>query len=228
MTAPDPAKQAAAVACAQLVESGMRVGLGSGSTFLLALEHLALRMREEGLDLVGVPTSEATARRARELGVPLSDLDELETLDIAIDGADEIDPAKHMIKGGGAALVREKIVAAAAAEMVVMVGADKLVEVLGKAFRLPVEVLPFGARQVAERLRKLGAEPELRRQDGSPLRTDNGNLILDCQFAEGIPDPAGLEARINLIPGVLDNGLFVGMAGRVMVGHDDGSVREIA
>ncbi|MHC4514393.1 MAG: ribose-5-phosphate isomerase RpiA [Planctomycetota bacterium] len=221
----EQAKRSAGRAAADLVESGMRVGLGSGSTFLHALERLAERQREEVLELLGVASSKATADRARELGIPLSSLDELERLDIAIDGADEIDAEKNMIKGGGAALAREKIVAAAAGEMVVIVGENKVVDVLGKAFPLPVEVLPFGWRQAATMLKALGCEPKLRRKgDGPPHRTDNGNYIVDCKF-DGIPDPAHLAPVINSIPGVVDNGLFVGMAGRVFVGNNDGEVR---
>jgi ribose 5-phosphate isomerase A len=223
----EQAKRSAGRAAANLVESGMRVGLGSGSTFLHALERLAERQREEILEILAVPTSKATAARARELGIPLSSLDELERLDIAIDGADEIDANKNMIKGGGAALAREKIVAAAAGEMVVVVGENKIVDVLGRGFPLPVEVLPFGWRQAEANLKSLGSRPALRRgKGGSPHTTDNGNYILDCKFEE-IPDPAGLSASINTIPGVVDNGLFVGMAGRVFVGNNDGEVRSL-
>lgn len=219
------AKRSAGRAAADLVESGMRVGLGSGSTFLHALERLAERQREEVLEILAVATSEATATRARQLGIPLSSLDELERLDIAIDGADEIDANKNMIKGGGAALAREKIVAAAAGEMIVIVGQNKIVEVLGRSFPLPVEVLPFGWRQAAAVLKALGSEPELRRRkSGAPLTTDNGNYILDCKFEE-IPNPAELSALVNNVPGVVENGLFTGLAGRVFVGNNDGETR---
>lgn len=223
----EQAKRSAGRAAANLVESGMRVGLGSGSTFLHALERLAERQQEDVLEILGVATSAATAARARELGIPLSSLDELERLDISIDGADEIDANKNMIKGGGAALAREKIVAAAAGEMIVVVGENKVVEALGRAFPLPVEVLPFGWRQAAAMLKTLGCEPTLRRsKGGAPHTTDNGNYIVDCKFEE-IRDPAGLSARVNSVPGVVENGLFVGLAGRVFVGNNDGEVRSL-
>jgi ribose 5-phosphate isomerase A len=224
----DPAKDAVGQAAARLVEPGMRLGLGSGSTFLRFLEHLGQRVRDEGLDVVGVPSSEGTAARARELSVPLTTLDELDSLDLTIDGADEVDPAKHMIKGGGAALAREKIIATAAAEMIVMVGEDKMVDRLGRSFLLPVEVMPFGWRQAATRLREFGCEPGLRMKDDQPLITDNDNYILDCKFADGIPDPPSMESAINLIPGVLDNGLFTNLAGRVLVADEQGNVRVVS
>ena len=221
----EQAKRNAGRAAADLVESGMRVGLGSGSTFQHALARLAERQHEEVLEILAVATSEATAARARELGIPLSTLDELERLDITIDGADEIDANKNMIKGGGAALAREKIVAAAAGEMIVAVGENKVVNVLGAAFPLPVEVLPFGWRQAATSLGALGCETKLRLGlDGAPITTDNGNYIVDCKFDQ-IADPQGLSPLINVIPGVVENGLFPGMAGRVFIGDNDGAVR---
>jgi len=219
------AKDVAGQAAAQMVEDGMKIGLGSGSTFLRFLEHLATRVRDEGLNVVGVPTSEGTAARARELGVALTTLEAVKTLDIDIDGADEVDPNKHMIKGGGAALCREKIVAAASREMVVLVGENKMVQVLGREFLLPVEVMTFGWQQAAARLGALGCETALRMDGEQPLITDNHNFIIDCDFADGIHDPASLEREINAIPGTLDNGLFVGMAGRILVGNSDGEVR---
>lgn len=220
-----PAKRAAARAAADLVTSGMRIGFGTGSTFRHALERLAERIRDEGLDVAGVPTSAATAAEARRLGVPLIDLDDVSELDLAIDGADEVDAAKNLIKGGGGALLREKIVAAAARELIVLVSSNKLVERLGETFALPVEVVPFGLRQIAAGLERLGARPTLRiRSNGEPAITDNGNRVFDCAFAP-IEDPAELEARIDRIPGVVESGLFVAMAGRVFVGDADGRVR---
>lgn len=224
MSDPLAGKRAAARAAADLVTSGMRLGLGSGSTFLLVLERLAERCRTEGLQIAGVPTSVGTQTAAQKLGVPLLSLDDVDVLDLAIDGADEIDPRKNMIKGGGAALLREKIVAASAREMLVVVDAGKRVEVLGAAFRLPVEILPFGARQTTAAVAATGCAPELRqRSDGQPVVTDNGNWILDCRYP-GIHEPELLHDRLNAIPGVIDNGLFVGLAGRVFVGHADGRV----
>ncbi len=227
MSTQNAAKAAAAAAAAALVENGMRIGLGSGSTFLLALEALARRIAEEGLTVAGVPTSDGTAEAARRLGVPLTTLDEVDVLDLTIDGADEIDPRKNMIKGGGAALVREKIVAAAAREMVVVVDNLKQVDRLGVKFRLPVEVLQFGWKQAGHAIEATGCEIARREANGAPVVTDNGNFILDCAYGEGIEDPAFLHDALNAIPGVVDNGLFVGLAGRVIVGQPDGRTRTL-
>jgi ribose 5-phosphate isomerase A len=227
MSDQDLGKRAAGRAAADLVVDGMRIGLGSGSTFLFALERLAERIRGERLRMAGVPTSNGTAEAARQLGVPLLDLAEVDRLDLAIDGADEIDPAKAMIKGGGAALVREKIVAAAAKEMVVVVDAKKCVDVLGRRFLLPVEVMQFGWRQTERAVAATGCTSTLRRTAaGAPLVTDNGNYLLDCKYA-GITEPGRLHDQLDAIPGVVDSGLFVRMAGRVFVGEADGRVRLI-
>ena len=218
-------KRAAGRAAAELVRPGMRVGLGTGSTFVFVLERLVERMRNDGLEFVGVPTSEDTTRRAQEFGVKLVTLDEIPALDLTIDGADEVDRNKTLIKGGGGALVREKIVAAAAREMVVVVTANKLVDVLGSTFKLPVEVMPFGWRQAAARIEALGLKSQRRlRKDGGVYLSDNGNCILDCALPAGT-DPRELERTLNAIPGVVDSGLFVGLAGRVFVGDVDGGVR---
>lgn len=227
MSSADVGKRAAARMAADLVQSGMRLGLGSGSTFLFVLERLAERMRTEQLEIAGVPTSKGTAEAARKYGIPLLSMTEVEQLDLAIDGADEIDPHKNMIKGGGAAHVREKIVAAAAKEMLVVVDESKLVDVLGKKFLLPVEIMQFGWRQAARAIEATGCVPQLRSvASGEPLITDNGNYILDCKY-DGIPDPGRLHDLLNSLPGVLDNGLFVGMAGRIIVGERSGKVRLI-
>jgi ribose 5-phosphate isomerase A len=218
-------KRAAAFAAADLVQDGMRLGLGSGSTFLFVLERLQERMKKEKLRISGVPTSVGTAQAAQKHGVPLLSMVEVDELDLAIDGADEIDGNKCMIKGGGAALTREKIVAAAAREMVVIVDESKIVPVLGARFPLPVEVLQFGWKQSVRAIEATGCVATLRRtKTDDPVVTDNGNYVLDCKY-EGIADPARLHDRLNAIPGVLDNGLFVGMAGRVLVGQADGKVR---
>ena len=225
MTDPNVAKRAVAYAAADLVKDGMRLGLGSGSTFLFVLERLGERMRNESLRISGVPTSTSTAAAAQKHGIPLLGMVEIDWLDLAIDGADEIDPHKHMIKGGGAALAREKIVAAAAKEMIVIVDESKIVPVLGARFPLPVEVLAFGWKQTERAVAATGCIPSLRRTASKdPVVTDNGNYILDCKF-DGIADPKRLHDQLNAIPGVLDNGLFVGMAGRVIVGNTDGKVR---
>jgi ribose 5-phosphate isomerase A len=217
-------KRAAGRRAADLVADGMTLGLGTGSTTFFALERLAERVKAEGLRIRGVPTSHDTEEKARSFGIPVVDFQVTPLLDLTIDGADEVDKRKCLIKGGGGALLREKIVAAASREMVVVVGRDKLVDVLGKSFLLPVEVAQFGWWQSSRRLETLGCKALLRtRPGGDRFVTDNGNYILDCRF-EGIPDPAGLEARINQIAGVVDNGLFVGLTGRVVIGDADGRV----
>ncbi len=217
MTDPNVAKRAAAFAAADLVRDGMTIGLGSGSTFLFVLDRLAERIRDEQLQLRGVPTSAKTAAAAERAGVPLASLDEVQRLDLAIDGADEVDPQRDLIKGGGAAHTRERLVAATADELVVIVGEDKLVDVLGAAFRLPVEVLPFGWTHARRRVEATGCTTELRARGDEPVVTDNGNWILDCSYG-GISDPAALAATLDQTVGVVDHGLFVG-------DDDAGSVR---
>ncbi|CAE7226236.1 rpiA [Symbiodinium sp. KB8] len=220
------AKRAAAVAAANLVESGMRVGLGTGSTFAFVIDRLAERKKAEDLSFVGVPTSTQTAELATAAGLQLAELDDLDELDLAIDGADEVDPRKNLIKGGGGAHLRERIVAATARELVVIVDEHKLVDVLGQRFLLPVEVVPLGWRHAAKRLRATDCEPKRRERDGQPFVTDNGNYVLDCKY-DGIPDPAALATTLDGTVGVVDHGLFVGMAGRVIIGDEAGSVRVI-
>ena len=172
---------------------------------------------KEGLRVTGVPTSDASADLARKLGIPL--IDEPVTLDVAVDGADEVDPLLDLVKGFGGALVREKIVAAAARRFIVLVGEEKLVKVLGVRGRLPVEVVPFAVPFVTRRLSELGYPPVLRPKDGKPWVTDNGNLILDATV-RSIPEPAKLDRTVRDIPGVVGTGLFVGMAHLVMVWQD--------
>ena len=219
-------KRAAGYAAADLVESGMRLGLGTGSTVAHLLDRLGQRVRD-GLECAGVPTSRATEARARELGIPLLDLNEVSHLDLCIDGADEVDRDKHLLKGGGGALVREKIVAAAAREMIVVVSANKMVDSLGTTMPLPVEVLEFGWRHAASALEALGCKAAMRMAGEQPFRSDNGNYVLDCSFGS-IRDPGALDARIAPIPGVVDSGLFIGMAGRILIGEADGTARRIA
>lgn len=218
------AKRAAAFAAADLVPDGATIGLGSGSTFAFVIERLAERVRDDGLKVRGVATSEQTAALAQKAGVALVTLDDVERLDLAIDGADEVDPQKNLIKGGGGAHVRERIVAEAAKEMIVVVDEQKLVDVLGKAFLLPVEVLPFGWQQTARAIAATGCTTKRREAGGAPFVTDNGNWILDCKY-DGIDDPALLDAQLGGLTGVVDHGLFVGIAGRIVVGNADGKVR---
>lgn len=223
----DVAKRAAAYAAADLVQDGMVLGLGSGSTFLFVIERLGARLREEKLRVRGVPTSKVTADAAKKQGIALLDLDDVERLDLAIDGADEVDPKKNLIKGGGGAHTRERIVASTAREMVVIVDEKKLVPVLGKQFLLPVEVIPLGWKHAARRVAATGCEPVRREKDGAPFVTDNGNFVLDCRYP-GIADPVRLGAQLDALVGVVDHGLFLGMAGRIVVADAQGKVRVIA
>lgn len=226
MTADDQ-KKAAAIRALDYVRPGMKLGLGTGST----AEHFVRALGEkvkQGLDVVGVPTSERTRKLAESLGIPLTNLDDTPHLDITVDGADELDGKLRLIKGGGGALLREKIVATASDRMIVIADASKLVKTLGD-FPLPVEVIPFGAavtaRKIAETASAHGCTGKMsRRADeyGEPFFTDSENFIYDCAFGE-IPDPDGLAAALNLIPGVVDNGLFIGIAALAIVGTPSGT-----
>jgi ribose 5-phosphate isomerase A len=206
-------KQLAAESAAAQVSSGMIVGLGTGTTGEFVLLALARRI-QEGLRITGVPTSERTAARARELGIPLVEMES--GIDIDIDGADEVVPDRlHLIKGRGGALLREKIVAQASARFLVVVDHTKVVNVLGMV-RVPVEVIPFGWQATARRLRDLGAKPERR-----DFVTDSGNYILDCDFGF-IAEPAGLAAELDHVTGVVEHGLFIGLATEVHVAEVEG------
>ena len=226
MTPQDAAKKAAAEAACAYVEDNTIVGLGTGSTADFAVRHLGERVRQ-GLRIRGVPTSVKTERLAREVGIPLVDLNDVESIDVTIDGADEVDPKLDLIKGLGGALLREKIVASLTKRQIIVVDPSKLVQKLGTKAPLPVEVLPFGWKVVQRRLVRDGFRPTLRAKDGQPVVTDNGNLVLDVRFAAGIDDARSLERTINTIPGVVENGMFLGMTWRVVVGEADGKVREI-
>lgn len=221
-------KEVAGRAAAAEVEDGMTLGLGTGSTVHFALLRIAQRVREEHLALRGVPTSVDTELKARELGIPLATLEEVERIDLTIDGADEVDPDLQLIKGGGGALLREKVVASISDKLVIVVGADKLVAQLGTSFLLPVEVVPFARPTVRRALERLGCAPVLRVADREePYVTDNGNLILDCHFEGGIPDPRELEGALARIPGVVESGLFIDLAHAVVVGEPDGTFERI-
>lgn len=220
------ARRQVGIRAAALVADRSVVGLGTGSTAACAIEELGRRVREEGLAIVGVPTSWSAERKAREVGIPLRTLAEVERIDLALDGADEVSPALDLIKGGGAAHTMEKIVATFADRFVVLVDDGKLVAKLGARWPVPVEVLPAALAPVERWLRKLGAEPTLRTGNGKdgPVVTDHGNVILDAKFP-GIDDPRGLAAELDGIPGVLDHGLFVGLAKAAIIGsRADGSV----
>jgi len=214
----DPAKVRAAHAAANLVESGMVVGLGTGSTATLMLRRLGERVELEGLKLVGVPTSVSTAELARDLGIALRELDDVAGLDLNLDGADEIDPQFRMIKGRGGALLREKIVACVAARRVTIITEEKRVERLGSNAPIPVEVSHVGLRHTERRLQKLGAETHIRRlSTGEPYFTDGGNAIIDCRFA-GVIDPVELDIRLQSVVGVFETGLFIGLCDTLVIG----------
>jgi ribose 5-phosphate isomerase A len=217
----DDAKRAAGQAAVDLVEDGMRLGLGTGSTVAYFLEELAAR----GLDVAGVPTSQDTARRCHQLGVRLLDPAATERLDLAVDGADELDDELNLTKGGGGALLREKVVAAMSERFAVIATADKVVTRLADTFPLPVEVVPFAIGPVTRRLEAMGFEVRERPSghDG-PYRTDNGNAMLDCRMPGGLDDPAVADVTIALLPGVPETGLFIDMAEQALLGRDDGSV----
>jgi ribose 5-phosphate isomerase A len=211
-------QEAAALGAAALAEvtPGSVVGLGTGQA-ATAFIHALGRAVKEGLRVTGVPTSEASAGLARSLGIPL--VDEPVALDVAVDGADEVDPRLNLVKGFGGALVREKIVAAAARRFVVLVGAEKLVPTLGARGRLPVEVVPFAVPFCTRRLTELGHPPAVRLKEGRPFVTDNGNLILDAAVT-AVPDPGALDRTLRDVPGVVGTGLFVNMAHAVLVWQD--------
>jgi len=215
MSAADEGATRLAEHALQLVQDGQVLGLGTGRAATAFVHALGARVGA-GLRVAGVPTSEATARLARQLGIRLVTLADHLTLDLAIDGADEVDPRGDLIKGYGGALLREKVVATAARRFVVLVGREKLVPTLGSRGRLPVEVLPFALPLCRDRLARLGLRPELRMQNASPEATDNGNWILDCGL-EPIAEPPGLDLAIRAIPGVAATGLFLGMAPTVLV-----------
>lgn len=217
----DPAKLNAAQAAAALVESGMTVGLGSGTTASLLVRRLGERVRSEGLRIVGVATSATTAALARSLEIPLADLDDCDSLDLNLDGADEIDRQFRMIKGRGGALLREKIVASAAVRRVNIITGDKRVEQLGRRMPVPVEVSAFGLRHTQKRLEQLGAATTLRsRTDGTPYPTDGGNRIIDCRFPV-IDDPEGLDDRLRRVAGVFETGLFLKLCDVLIMGYPD-------
>ena len=218
----DRMKQAVAAAATEQIKSGMVVGLGSGSTAALMIQALGAKLKSGELsDVVGVTTSFQGEVLAAELGIPLKSLNAIERIDLAIDGADEVDPAFQLIKGGGACHVQEKLVAVRADRFVVVVDSTKLVDTLNLSFLLPVEVLPGAWRQVQDQLAAMGGDAQLRMavKKAGPVVTDQGNLVLDVKFAAGISDPEGLEAAINNLPGVLENGLFVNITDQVLVGE---------
>lgn len=225
-------KQEVGKAAAALVQSNSIVGLGTGSTTAYAIQFLGDRLKAGEIEnIVGIPTSFQAEVLSKQYGIPLTSLDAVEKIDIAIDGADEVDPNKNLIKGGGAAHTREKIVDTLAEKFVVVVDQGKLVDRLGSTFLLPVEVIPMAITPVMRAIAKLGGKPELRMgvKKAGPVVTDEGNLVVDVKF-DRIDDPAALESTLNNIPGVLENGLFVNCTDVVLIGEvngDQASVRQM-
>lgn len=217
-------KRMAAERAAERVLPGMRIGLGTGSTVAQLLDVLGERAARGELEgVVGVPTSVRTAERARELGIRLAELDEVEPLDLTVDGADEVGPGLDLVKGLGGALLREKMVAQASGALMIIVDESKLVGRLGERTPLPVEVVRFGWRAHMALFRELGSDPVLRRlEDGSPFVTDNGNYMVDCRFPDGMEDPTALEETLRRRAGVVEDGLFLGMASAVVVAGERG------
>lgn len=214
-------KSAVGKAAAALVEPGMIVGLGSGSTAAVVVDEIGKRWQAGALsNIVGVSTSFQSSLLATECGIPMRTLNDVDHIDLAIDGADEVDPAKNLIKGGGACQTREKLVDSRAERLVIVVDSGKLVNELGSTMPLPVEVLPEAYRQVMKELEGLGGTPELRMavRKAGPVVSDQGNLIVDARFSQ-LTNPADLEKTINNIPGVLENGLFINMADEILVGR---------
>ena len=217
------AKKRAALEAVKNIEDGFVIGLGSGSTAAYAIMEIGRRVREERLRVLGVPTSYSAFLLAVKSGIPLTTLNEHPTLDIDIDGADQIDSRLNLIKGMGGALTREKIVAASSKKFIVVADETKLTSSLGEGQPIPVEILPFALPLVIDRIRRIGGRPKLReRKDGSgPYITDNGNFILDVDFGV-VNEPAKLEMRLKGIPGVIETGLFLGMTQEAIIGTKDG------
>lgn len=220
------AKKNVGAFAAKMVENGMTIGLGTGSTAACFIDSLIQRCRE-GLKIRAVASSERSRQQGLEGGIPFADVNKITSLDLCFDGADEIDPQKRMIKGGGGALLREKIVATMSREMIVLVDEHKLVPHLGK-FPLPIEVIPFGIASTLSQIEELGFSGRLRgTDDGQLYVTDEGNYIYDAKLTAGIFEPELISAELLVIPGVVETGIFLGLAGRVLVGKLDGSVQVI-
>ncbi len=220
----DTAKQLAAWKAAEFIESGQIVGLGTGSTAVFFIDALIERC-QKGLRVRAVPSSRHSSDRAAAGGIEILDINSAPRIDITVDGADEIDPKKRMIKGRGGAHVREKILAVSSGEMVVVIDETKLVDRLGKA-RLPVEILFYGSPATRQKVEDLGFEGKWRmNEDGTLFITENGNLLFDIAFESPPVDPESVHAQLIAIPGVVDTGFFFGIAGRIVIGYSDGSVK---
>jgi ribose 5-phosphate isomerase A len=213
-------KRAAAIRAVTEAANGMVLGLGSGTTMTFAMAALGARIAE-GLRIVGIPTSEKTAALARQYSIPLTSFDAHRRIDLTIDGADEVDPRSlNLIKGLGGALLREKIVAKASERMIVVVDESKIVSCLGRRTPLPIEIVPFGWQATCERLQDMGYRPQLRRNSKAPFVTENGNYIVDCAMGR-MADPAAIAAQLAGITGVVESGLFIGLASTIIVGRQD-------
>lgn len=230
----DAVKQALGVQAAdEFVGSGMRIGLGTGSTAIWAIRRIAEGLAAGRLrGILGVPSSSQSLLAAREGNIPVRSMNDPEidgALDLVIDGADEVDEGRRLTKGGGAALVKEKILAYNAETVVIIVGASKLVSRLGRSYPIPVEVIPEAQVPADRALRKLGGRPEVRQalRKMGPVITDNGNILLDTYFNEGIRDPVAMERELNGIPGVLGNGIFAGIEPVILVGEEGGEIRRL-
>lgn len=217
------AKQLAASKAVSFVESGMTVGLGTGSTAYWAIEMIGEKVQKKELQIKAIATSKRSEEQAKNLGIPILSFAQIDQIDITIDGADEADKNMNLIKGGGGALLREKIVASNSKELIIIVDETKLVKHLGK-FPLPVETVIFGWEKSFQKLYLLDCLPKLRLEYNKPFVTDNGNYIIDCAFSE-ILNPAELHEKINSIVGVVENGLFVNMASKIVAGFENGDIK---
>ena len=217
------AKQLAASKAVSFIESGMIVGLGTGTTAYWAIEMLGEKVKNKELQIKAIATSKRSEEQARNVGIPIVLFAEIDKIDITIDGADEADEKMNLIKGGGGALLREKIVASNSRQLIIIVDESKLVKNLGK-FSLPVETVIFGWEKVFQKLAALNCVPVLRLEKEKPYITDNGNYIIDCAFGE-IQDPAALHAKINAIVGVVENGLFINLASKLIAGFENGEIK---
>ena len=212
-------KRKAGEKAVEYIKDGMIVGLGTGSTVKYTILKLG-ELVKEGLDIIGIPTSIATEKLAREIGIKLGSIDDYQVIDLTIDGADEVDKNLNLIKGGGGALLREKIIAHASKYEIIVVDESKVKSILGD-FPLPVEIVKFGYKRTMNFLPTLGCKPTLRIRNGKPYITDNGNYIVDCKF-DKIENPAEMERKIDEIPGVVEIGLFINMANEVIIGKKEG------
>ncbi|RWS44786.1 ribose 5-phosphate isomerase A [Bacillus mycoides] len=218
-------KQLAGEYAADFVKDGMKIGLGTGSTVYWTIQKLGQRV-QEGLSIQAVPTSKETEVLAQQLNIPLISLNDIQTLDLTIDGADEIDSNLQLIKGGGGALFREKIVASASKELIIIADESKIVTHLG-AFPLPVEITPFSWKQTENKIQSLGCQTTLRLKNNETFITDNNNIIIDCVFPNNISNPANLHDQLKMITGVVETGLFINMTSKAIIGTTNG-IKELS